>query len=351
MKKRPLVEWIERLESIASKLPGPLQKAVLSEVQPAKEIFLLRRPLRLVLKGLHVDDAKRFLDTFLPGLVRLNRTYHLDGSSDWMRVAIQDKDEVIVRLAPMVETPIPPEDVAHADFLFEFSPPEGSLPESPAGKWSCIAMAADPGIPQPEQQWTSRQVRELFQLSRSADGSFDPEQLQFVVRRLAGLVPRPAQLVLARLSGNKEAQHQLATIIVRSAAGVAGAVGAQPIPLADFPILTAIQAGMVGAVMHVSGREKNIRHASEFIAAVGANVGAALVMREGARAALKFFPGWGNAISGGVAAAGTYALGKAASAYFIEGSGIKQAKRLFEFFSRRARSKPRQLRGKKGPDL
>ena len=35
-----------------------------------------------------------------------------------------------------------------------------------------------------------------------------------------------------------------------------------------------------------------------------------MVLREGARAAVKLLPGWGNAISGGVAAAGTYAIGR-----------------------------------------
>jgi hypothetical protein len=40
-------------------------------------------------------------------------------------------------------------------------------------------------------------------------------------------------------------------------------------------------------------------------------------------------PGWGNAISGGVAAAGTYAIGRSAIAYFIEGISIGEARKLF----------------------
>jgi hypothetical protein len=44
-----------------------------------------------------------------------------------------------------------------------------------------------------------------------------------------------------------------------------------------------------------------------------------LVFRETARAAVKILPVWGNMISGGVAGAGTYALGRAAIAYYIEG--------------------------------
>ena len=39
----------------------------------------------------------------------------------------------------------------------------------------------------------------------------------------------------------------------------------------------------------------------------------------GARALLKFFPGWGNIVCGAVAGAGTYAIGRAAVVYFLEG--------------------------------
>jgi uncharacterized protein (DUF697 family) len=54
-----------------------------------------------------------------------------------------------------------------------------------------------------------------------------------------------------------------------------------------------------------------------------------MIFREGARAAVKMIPGWGNAISGGVAAAGTYAVGRAAIAYFVEGVSISEARKLF----------------------
>jgi uncharacterized protein len=117
--------------------------------------------------------------------------------------------------------------------------------------------------------------------------------------------------------------------LIKAFTAVCAAIGAQPIPLADFPILTALQVAMVGGIMHISGREMSAKLAGEFIGAVGANVGAALVLREGSRALLKLFPGWGNAISGAIAGGGTFALGRAASAYFIEGVNIKDARQLF----------------------
>jgi hypothetical protein len=58
------------------------------------------------------------------------------------------------------------------------------------------------------------------------------------------------------------------------------------------------------------------------------NVGFGMVFREGARAAVKVLPGWGNAISGGIAAAGTYGIGRAAASYFIDGLPLADVRRF-----------------------
>src|SRR5207248_8093354 len=117
-------------------------------------------------------------------------------------------------------------------------------------------------------------------------------------------------------SGDRAAQREIANILIKSTAAICTAIGAQPIPLADLPILTTLQLVMVSGIMYLSGRERSLRAATEFIGAVGANVGAGMLLREGARAILKFFPGWGNVVCGMVAGAGTYAIGRAASAFF-----------------------------------
>jgi uncharacterized protein (DUF697 family) len=81
--------------------------------------------------------------------------------------------------------------------------------------------------------------------------------------------------------------------------------------------------------MYVSGRERSLRAATEFIGALGANVGIGMLFREGTRALLKFFPGWGNVICGMVAGAGTYAIGRAAIVFFLEGMSLKDARRVY----------------------
>jgi uncharacterized protein (DUF697 family) len=99
---------------------------------------------------------------------------------------------------------------------------------------------------------------------------------------------------------------------------------------------------MVSGIMYIAGRERSLRAATEFIGALGVNVGAGMVLREGARAVLKFFPGWGNVVCGMVAGAGTYALGRAAIVYFLEGVSLKDARRTY-LSSRKRRARPKLL--------
>jgi uncharacterized protein (DUF697 family) len=166
------------------------------------------------------------------------------------------------------------------------------------------------------------------------DGSIDPDRderrnLDLLGELLTRELPGDAQVEMARLVKAKKVQLEIAQHLVRSLTTVCAAIGVQPIPFADFPILTAIQVAMVSGIMHVSGRELGLKAAAEFFGALGANIGVGMVFREGARAAAKLLPGWGNAISGGVAAAGTYAIGRSAIGYFIEGISIAEARRLF----------------------
>jgi hypothetical protein len=73
-----------------------------------------------------------------------------------------------------------------------------------------------------------------------------------------------------------------------------------------------------------------MRLAAEFLASIGANLGLGFAFREAARALVRVVPFWGNAVSGFVAGAGTYAIGRAAIAYFIDDSPIQETRRLFE---------------------
>jgi predicted GTPase len=142
-------------------------------------------------------------------------------------------------------------------------------------------------------------------------------------------LPQSAQLQLARLTRQRAVQERLARRLTGAAATLSAAIGAAPLPLADIVPITGLQIGLITAIAYLAGREPSRQTAREFLVAMGANVGAAFALREAARALAKVvFPGAGNAVSGGVAFAGTWGIGEAATAYFVQGRSIREAKRL-----------------------
>jgi uncharacterized protein (DUF697 family) len=169
----------------------------------------------------------------------------------------------------------------------------------------------------------------------SAETSRSTRDLMSILRRA---LPNQARIEMIRISRDREEQREVAHVLVKSTSAICAAIGAQPIPLADLPVLTTLQLMMVSGIMYVSGRERSLRAATEFLGAIGANVGVGMLLREGVRAVLKFVPGWGNVVCGMVAGAGTYAIGRAATVFFLEGVSIKDARRIYSAaHKRRAR--------------
>jgi uncharacterized protein (DUF697 family)/predicted GTPase len=144
-------------------------------------------------------------------------------------------------------------------------------------------------------------------------------------------LPREAQVELARVARVRRIQGELASSLTHSFAGACAAVAATPIPIGDILPITTLQVTLVVAIGYVSGRNLTMAAAAEFLTALGVNVGTGFVLREAARAIVRFvFPGGGMFVSGAIAYAGTVAIGKAASAYFIEGADRAKAKRAFD---------------------
>ncbi|HPU01229.1 MAG TPA: 50S ribosome-binding GTPase [Bacillota bacterium] len=158
-----------------------------------------------------------------------------------------------------------------------------------------------------------------------------------LVEYLTEKLPRSAQLELARISRVKSVQRKLAQAIIAAAVATAGAVGAQPIPVADLPVLTGIQASMIIGIGYVAGRRLDSKSVKEFMGALGLNVGAAFALREMARALVKLFPVAGNVISGTVAAGGTWAIGQAATAYFVDERKLKEVKKIYRQNKKKAK--------------
>ncbi|MFJ7993354.1 GTPase family protein [Peribacillus frigoritolerans] len=143
-------------------------------------------------------------------------------------------------------------------------------------------------------------------------------------------LPSEAKLKTAKAIQSQFVKKKFARTIVGTFTAIAGLIGAEPIPFADFPILTGIQGLMIVVIGFIADKEINTKTASEFIAALGINVGIGLLVREGVRAAVRFIPGAGLVVSGAVAGAVTYGIGQAAIAYFLENKNIDQAKEAYK---------------------
>lgn len=128
---------------------------------------------------------------------------------------------------------------------------------------------------------------------------------------------------------SKMLRRKVARRIVQGTSSVAFFVGAAPIPH-DLLLLTPLQGVMVLGVSFLADRNSRARLVAEWSAGMGLNVGAGVALRAGARALIKLVPGFGAAISGGVAAAGTWALGMAAIRYFVDGASIDETRKEFE---------------------
>jgi len=151
-----------------------------------------------------------------------------------------------------------------------------------------------------------------------------------VASYLIDSLPNEAILKTAKAAQAKSVKKKVAQKIILTMSGIASIVALEPIPFADMPILTALQALMIMAIAYIAGREISRKTAAEFIGAVGANLGLAFAVREGVRSAVKLIPAAGNVISSAVAGAVTFGIGKAGIVYFIDGHDIEKAKKAFQ---------------------
>lgn len=342
MKQTTLLEIVERLERLLARLPEKIRKPLLSELTPLKELFLRQRaprflfvgsgklPMQEIIRKLFAPDME---EQFNVTLMPVHRW------SDWTipgrgTISILDARDATDSAKTQIEQELeqqPP------DIIFFLDDAGASPGTSAAPKFEQAAGQAKIVVVSLESEKKAVGLTKALHKSPAAAGRLletirltktKPETRQ-LMSILAEQLPNEAKIEMIRISGDRAAQHHVARMLVKSTSAVCTAIGAQPIPLADLPILTSLQLMMISGIMYVSGRERSLRAATEFIGAMGANVGAALLLREGARTILRFFPGWGNVVSGLVAGSGTYAIGRAATVFFVDGVSLKDARRTY----------------------
>ncbi len=404
--KPSLLLIVEKLEGFAGRLPGPLQRPILQEITPLKDLFLRQRAPRIVLTGDPAASSAGLFNAIFAAPVApfaqeaaANATPPALGWQDFSHAGRGVLRILDARLpAGANELPEATRAALEAEpadlFLFLATPPAGEddaaltrleqlldQTELSHGLGPCVlgvvVDANEAGAPAAESEAARARLQTALaarpRIARHLapalavntfmrfrlDGSFDPESdrrqnVSSLVEALVAELPNEARLEMARLSGARAAQTKIAQTLVKSFTAVSGALGAQPIPLADLPFLLGFQLAMVAGIIYVSGREPSLKLATQFLGTMGINVGLGLAFRETARAAARaaaklLLPGVGNAISGAVAAGGTYAIGRAASAYYIEGVGVAGARELLSNLQRPDKGIFKRLTSRKKP--
>lgn len=152
-------------------------------------------------------------------------------------------------------------------------------------------------------------------------------------------LPDTGRAELARATQVCAVQEELASTLTKATAALCAGIAAAPIPFADTIPLTTLQAGLVAGIAWIGGRSVDKKGALEFLGSLTANVGIAFVLREGFRQLMKVVaPGGGAIVSATVAFTGTMAIGAAASAYYLRGLSLEDARKAFR---RRPPSEPR----------
>jgi uncharacterized protein (DUF697 family) len=348
MNQSTLVHIAERLEGLAARLPEKIRRPVLRELVPLKQLFLQQRRPRFLFVGSSKTPMPQIIDLLFAPDSHEGMNVTLTPVHRWTEwtipgqgtVSILDAREADSSAEAQIQEDLRREPV---DVIFFFDDGESNLDppiELPQGGTKIIGLSLGSAtrVTELEQALDAQpSVRDhLLSVVRITEKQ-SPETRR-LMSLLAAEVPNQAKIEMIRISRDRQAQLHVAQMLIKSTTAICAAIGAQPIPLADMPVLTALQVMMVSGIMYISGRERSLRAATEFIAALGANLGVGMLLREGTRAMLKFFPGWGNVVCGMVAGAGTYAIGRAATAYFLEGASLKEAKQTY-LKSRRKRSR------------
>jgi small GTP-binding protein len=173
---------------------------------------------------------------------------------------------------------------------------------------------------------------DIDNLQVAFDGRYKIEDLFDILEK--AILDVEAQMGLRMAFRLEELIKRLCKQLIRIFSGISAAVAITPIPVSDIYILILIQSVLVALIASLSGRDISLESAKEFLLSVGGVTGVGFTFRLVAQQASKFinlvWPGAGSAVSSGIAALGTSAIGNAAVSYFVEDKTLDEAKKKFD---------------------
>ena len=172
------------------------------------------------------------------------------------------------------------------------------------------------------------------------DGRYQIDELFDVL--LGAIHDLGAQMGLRMAARLTDVGKRLSKHLCNIFTGIASAVALTPVPVSDIYILLTLQAVLVCLIASLSGRELSLGSAKDFILGTAGAVGTGYTFRLLAQQSSKLlntvFPGAGSAVSSGIAALGTQAIGNAAISFYIDGINLDSLRKEFE--KRRSEAKP-----------
>src|ERR1041385_8950250 len=227
MNQTALLKVAERLERLAGRLPSKIRNAVLSELTSLKELFLKKRPPRFLFIGSSKMPTHRIINAlFTPGaqeqmnvaVMPVHRwvDWNISGHGT---ISILDARDAGDAAAAQVE-----EDLVRqpADLVFFFDDGQPSLQNSFAdsllvdAKVIVVSFEPEKRAPRLESAATVQPVfrNRLLKVVRLTDmpSAESRELLSIVTAEL----PNEAKIEMIRISQDREAQHHVAQMLVKS---------------------------------------------------------------------------------------------------------------------------------------
>ena len=172
---------------------------------------------------------------------------------------------------------------------------------------------------------------DIDNLQIAFDGRYQIEKLLDILEE--AIQDFEAQMGLRMAARLNDVVNRVAKHLIRIFAAISATIALTPIPISDIYILLILQAVLVVLIASLSGRDITLDTAREFIFGMGGVAGLGFLFRtiaqQGSKLINIIWPGAGSAVSSGVAAIGTYSIGQAAKAYYIEDKNMKEAKKVF----------------------
>src|ERR1041385_153514 len=267
MNQTTLVQIAERLEGLAGRLPEKIRRPVLRELVPLKQLFLQQRRPRFLFIGSSKTPMPEIIDLLFAPDSHEGMNVTLTPVHRWTEwtipghgtVSILDARDAGESAQTQIQENLRREP---ADVVFFFDDGESNLTETlvvPFGETKIIGLSLG----------SARRVTD-FEEALDAQPHVGDRVLTVVriterqsaeTRRLMSLLaaelPNQAKIEMIRISRDRHAQLHVAQILIKSTTAICAAIGAQPIPLADLPVLTALQLVMVSGIMYISGRERS----------------------------------------------------------------------------------------------